>query len=222
MANITSIQNMNISTVAFSQALSDLSFKEFLVVIKPLLVFIIGMTIYAIFVFKFYRFLARRDILQLETKGYYAEYEGFVKHTLRLLFYVLENLILIPICIFFWSIVLATLLIMLSESPNPVTILLSAASLVAAVRITAYYNENLSQDLAKMVPFALLGVFLIDASSFRVNNAVTVAKELPSLLEFLLYYLLFVTALEFILRITHAVAGFMIKKELDETDPIKA
>jgi len=220
MANITmaAIKNVSLDTQDIASTFSGLSFQEFIAGIKPLLFFIVGVTIYAVFVFKFYRFLSRRDIFKLETQEYWQAYEGAFKHTLKLAFYVLENLVLIPLLVFFWSTVLAFLLLMLSKEPNPELVLLTGASIVAAVRITAYYNENLSQDLAKMVPFALLGVFLIDVSHFSISSAITAAKAVPSLFKVLLYYLFFVTALEFILRITHGIAGLVVKKKIETTE----
>ena len=46
----------------------QLSHLEAIQVLKPLLIFIMAVSLYAIFVFKFYRFLSRRDILQLKPR----------------------------------------------------------------------------------------------------------------------------------------------------------
>ncbi len=170
------------------------------------------MTIYAIFVYKFYKFLARRDIIHFKTR-YYESYEGVMNHVGRGLFYVLENLILIPILVFFWFFVLAALLLLLSKNLNPDSILLTSASIVAAVRITSYYSENLSQDLAKMIPFALLGVFLIDVSYFSITNSLQAAVAIPDLAQYLVYYLLFVILLEFVLRIVHGISSVFIGRD---------
>ncbi len=212
------ISAINMSAGALSKfSFSNFSLTAFITSAKPLLLFIVGMTIYSIFVFKFYKFLARKDILQLKTHKYYDAYEGAVKKLMRSFFYVLENLVLIPLFVFFWFAVLAVLLLVLSKNRDPGTILITSASIVAAVRITAYYNENLSQDLAKMIPFALLGVFLIDISYFSIADSIEVAKQLTSMWEYLIYYLLFLTGLEFILRIVHGIATLFILKEVAKT-----
>lgn len=212
---------LNMSQVDFSQlSLQHFSLADFWMNVKPLLGFIIGMAIYGVFIFKFYRFLAKRDVLELETHKYYEDYEGLLKKMLRSLFYVLENLVLIPLLVFFWFAVLASLLILLSKQDDPGIILLTAISIVAAVRITSYYNENLSQDLAKLIPFALLGVFLVDISYFSPSQSWEVAKEIPSLWQSLIYYLIFVTCLEFIMRVIHGISTLFMLKELakDEND----
>jgi len=196
-------------------ALQNFTVAEAQSILLPVIQFIIGMVIYSIFIFKFYRFLAKREILELETQKYYAAYEGIVHKVFKGIFYVLENLILIPILIFFWFAVLAALLMVLSKAP-PETILLTSAAIVATVRISAYYNENLSQDLAKMIPFALLGVFLVDITYFSINDTIATLKAMPHMLDFLLYYLLFVTLLEFILRIVHMVSKIFIRKQIQD------
>ncbi|MCK5177829.1 MAG: hypothetical protein KAQ92_08955, partial [Candidatus Aenigmarchaeota archaeon] len=43
---------------------------EAIEVLKPLAFFVLGMTVYAIFIFKFYRFLARKDIIPLNLNQY--------------------------------------------------------------------------------------------------------------------------------------------------------
>jgi len=213
--NVSSIGNVSLPTDALGNfTFADFSIGEYFSTIKPLLLFVIGMTIYAIFIFKFYRFLARKDVLQLKTKRFYAEYEGVMKRMFRSFFYVLENLIIIPLLVFFWFVVLALLLMFLGKNQDAGTILLIAASIVAAIRVTAYYNENLSQDLAKMIPFALLGVFLVDFSYFSVGGTLEMIKQIPSLWKQFLYYLLFVVGLEFILRIVHGLATLFILREV--------
>ena len=80
-------------------------------------------------------------------------------------------------------------------------ILLVSIALVSTVRIAAYYNEDLSKDLAKMQPFALLGIFLIDISYFSFSASLEVIKQIPSFWKIMIYYLIFAIVLEFILRI---------------------
>ena len=91
-------------------------------------------------------------------------------------------------------------------------VLLISVAIVAAVRVTAYYNEDLSKDLAKMLPFALLGVFLLDTSFFSFSEALTEIKQLFLLWENMIYYFIFVIGLEFVLRISHGFVSLFKKK----------
>ena len=75
-------------------------------------------------------------------------------------------------------------------------------AVLSAIRITAYYNEDLSRDLSKILPFALLAVFLIDLSYFSFSASIDALLLALLSWEIIIYYLGFVIALEFIMRIT--------------------
>ena len=66
--------------------------------------------------------------------------------------------------------------------------------------MTAYYNEDLSRDLAKILPFAVLGIFLIDASFFDMNASLDVLREANRHRETIFYYWAFLVVVEFALR----------------------
>ena len=50
-------------------------------------------------------------------------------------------------------------------------ILLVSMAVVGSIRVASYYNEALSTDLAKILPFALLGILLIDSSIVSLSGA---------------------------------------------------
>jgi hypothetical protein len=191
---------------AFSNLnLSDFSIVGYFTAVKPLVFFIIGMTVYAIFIFKFYKFLARRDMLQLKLKEYSEGFSGFLKEVFSRLFHTVEILIVIPLLVFFWFAVLAVLLLILAKNQSFDNVLLSSMALVATVRITAYYKEELSRDIAKVIPLALLAIFLIDASYFSIGSTSELVKQIPSSWQTLVNYLIFVIGLELVLRTINAL-----------------
>ena len=57
----------------------SLSITEAQSTITPLIFFIVGIVAYSVFIFKFYRFLARKDIFNLELQKYSKTFFGFVK-----------------------------------------------------------------------------------------------------------------------------------------------
>ncbi len=192
----------NLTNISASEVFADFSFLNYFSAIKPLVVLVIGIVIYAFFIFKFYRFLARRDLLKLELHKHSKKFSGIFSNFLQVILYIIENIFLIPIAIFIWFAVLAALLLFLSKAHTPETVLITSIALVAAVRITAYYSEDLSRDLAKIVPFTLLGVFLIDYTSvFSVQTSIETASQILSLWKEMLYYLMFVIIVELVLRI---------------------
>jgi len=174
-------------------------------ILRPLLLFVAGMVVYSLFIFHFYRFLARKDIFKLDLNQYNTSQHPTLKKIVHVFFYTIEYLILFPLFTFFWFAVLTSLLILLSKNQDIHNIIVVAIALVGAVRVTAYYNEDLSKDLAKMIPFALLGIFLVDISFFSIDSSLAVAKQIPDVFNSLIYYLFFIIVLEFVLRILYSI-----------------
>jgi hypothetical protein len=185
--------------------LSNLSYEAAKATIKPLSTFVAGMIVYSVFIFKFYRFIARRDIFKLNLADYASRSHPALEQTLSIIFYILEHIVIFPVITFFSFLVLAVLMAFLAKEQTVQTIILVSISIVAAVRVTAYVHEDLSRDLAKMLPFALLGIFLVDSSYLNYAQSVEVIKMLPGLGETMVYYLIFVILLEIILRLIHAI-----------------
>jgi len=192
---------------------SNFTVAEAVSLIKPLLLFIIGVSIYSIFIFKFYRFVAKREIFKFNLKKYNHSDFRKIKKFSHLLLYILKYLIIFPILTFFWFIVLSIILAFLSRNNTMQTVLLISFSLVAVIRIMAYYNEDLSKDLAKMLPFALLGVFLVDISYFSAGASLDSIKQLPDLWKIAVYYLIFIIILELSLRILFGIFRLFKSKE---------
>ncbi|MCA9497552.1 MAG: hypothetical protein KC589_11520 [Nanoarchaeota archaeon] len=175
--------------------------------LKPLIIFIFAMSIYSIFIFKFYRFLAKKDILKLGLDTYNTGNHWFIKSFFSIILYFLEYIIFLPLCIFFWFAILSVLLTFLAKSQSLSNIFLVSMAVVGTVRIMAYYNGNLARDLAKMLPFALLGVFLVDITYFNLYQSIQLIYDLRYLIGTLINYLAFIICLEFILRIIYIFRG---------------
>ena len=69
MVNLTGVTKLTETIPEIT--LSNFSILEYYQAIQPLLFFVLGVTVYSIFIFKFYRFLSRRDIIKfkLEAQG---------------------------------------------------------------------------------------------------------------------------------------------------------
>ena len=173
---------------------------EYGTIIKLILI-TIPIVVYAVFIFYFYRFLARKNIIELNLNQYNTYEAGFFFKVFKIFFYTLEYIIILPIITFFWYTVLAVLTLLLTPELPLGTILLTTAALIAAVRVTAYISENLSQDLAKMLPLTLLGVALTKQSLFEFSNYLARIAEVPTLLTEIYYFLGFIIAIELIMRV---------------------
>ena len=148
---------------------------------------------------------ARKNIFELDFTKYNTSSHPLLKKLVGFIFYVVEYVLLFPVFTFFWFIVFSVLLSFMAKSQVVGNILLVSIALVSAVRLAAYYDEDLSKDLAKMLPFALLGIFLVDISYFSFSTSIETLKLIPSFWKTMVYYLVFAIVLEFILRIGYGI-----------------
>jgi len=192
-------------------AAQTFSLEEGLFLMKPLLIFILGMAVYSMFIFKFYRFVARRDVFKTNSKKKDGSNKTGLGKFFTYIVYIFKHIFALPIIIFFWFVILSVILAFLSKQEGAQMVLLVSIALIATIRIMAYYNEDLSKDLAKMLPFALLGIFLVDISFFSTENSFNVIAQIPSLWNILVYYFIFLILLEFVLRLVFQVYKWISK-----------
>ncbi|MEM3074754.1 MAG: hypothetical protein QW727_02320 [Candidatus Pacearchaeota archaeon] len=172
--------------------------------LKPYIIlgtFIVFVTIYSIFIWKFYKFFARRDLLELNLSQYNKYEHDFTRKFFAILLFILEYIIILPIVTFFWFFVVTLILFLLAPGQNISNILLISAVLVGVVRITSYYSENLSEDLAKLFPLTILVVAISTPGFFNLENILSKLSSITSLFTNILLYLLVIMILEFLLRI---------------------
>jgi hypothetical protein len=172
-------------------------------------IFIVLVTLYALFVWKFYRFLGKRDLLELNLSKYNTTANKFF----AVLLFILEYIVILPIVVFFWFFVVALILLVLAKEHTINSILLISAVIVGAVRITSYYKEDLSRDLAKMFPFTILAVAILTPGFLDLQDTISKISAVPNLLSNILIYLVIIMVLEFILRIV-----FLIMPPIDDED----
>jgi len=171
---------------------------------KPFVIvgfFTILIAVYAILAWVFYRFLAKRDLLELNLGQYNKSQHPFLFKIFAVLLYLLEYMIVLPLFVFLWFGILAIFILRLSTEQVVSQILLISACVVAATRLISYFNQDLSRDIAKVFPFTILAVFLIDPTSFSMQAIINSMKEIPALFNPILNYLLFVVFLESFMRL---------------------
>ena len=189
---------------------TDLNIYDALDLLRPVAVYIGGMTVYAVFVFTFYRFVASRDMFALDLSKYEESRFQFVRSFLQVIMYLAKYIILFPVFAFFWFAVVTLILAFLAKDQSFSQVLLMGLATVGTIRVSAYINEDLSRDLAKMLPFAVLGLFLINTSFFQIEDSLVILNESMTYLDNILYYLAFLIALEFALRLIMAILMFVI------------
>ena len=178
----------------------------------PTLIAVIAIAAYSGFVFMFYRVLAKKDLITLDLSTYADDFSGKIKKYLRSMLFVVQYLVVIPILIAFWTLVLAAILTLLSNSTDHARNALIATAVVGAVRILSYWTEELSRDVAKMLPFAVLGVFLVDSTSIKWSEFQELVSSLPQLAESFLSSLILLAILETLLRIITTISRIRSKR----------
>jgi hypothetical protein len=157
--------------------------------------------VYAIFIWKFYRWVSKKDILELNLNKYNTSTHSGMKKFMAVVFYFIEYLIILPIVVFIWFLGFTVFLMLLTENLNLSALLIISATILTAIRMTAYYKVDLSRDLAKLLPFTLLGVSITQFGTFSFENVLGHLSQIPNFIQEIAVYLLFIVIIEFFLRI---------------------
>ncbi len=169
---------------------------------SALSVFLFGILIalISLFVFYFYRSFSKKDLIVLNLNQYNRYEHPVIGKVLAVVLYFLEYMVIIPFLIFIWFGALSIVLLLVAEESAVPQILILTASLVVAVRILAYFADEISKDLAKLFPFIALSIFLLRPGSLNFGGVTLRLQELPLLFNEILSYILLIFVLEIILR----------------------
>ena len=182
--------------------LRELSLSDAIILLRPAALFAVGVAIYSILIFNLYRFMSKKDIFNLDFSRFEERSHPVFRKTLHLIFYSAKYILVFPLFAFLWFGVLVVMVAFLSKTQEVEDLLLIAMAVLTAVRVTSYYTEDLSRDIAKMLPFALLGIFLIDLRYFDLSSSTDLLNRVGDEWKSIFYYWMFIILLEFVLRIT--------------------
>ena len=178
--------------------------------IYDLIGFSIGMVIYGIFVYHFYKFLSKRDLFSFNLEKKIAQ--GTFKSTgekrsiaPRTAAFITTKLFIFPFVIFVWFLGYSSFMFLLVQNMPTETIFLVASGLIIAIRISAYYNEDLSKDIAKLVPFTLLGIFLLNPQFYSFSDTLTRLYEIPNFIIQIASFIILAMIVEIILSIFYLI-----------------
>jgi hypothetical protein len=126
----------------------------------------------------------------------------------------LKYFLAFPFIAFIFFMGFSLLMLFLTRGYQIEAVLSTSFAIIAAIRIAAYYSEDLSKDVAKMLPFALLGVFLVDPSYFRFEDIIQRIETLPEFFTLSFQFIFFIILIEWILRILLTIRYAITKKKL--------
>ena len=127
--------------------------------------------------------------------------------------YFFKYLIIFPVYSFIWFIIFSFLLVLIAKTRPIGEIMFFGIVIVSVTRIAAYASPKLAEDMAKLLPWALIIVFLTDPTSITIesiqisfNNFV---QEIPNVAK----YLIFIAFVEWFLRSGNWMIGSDKKKD---------
>jgi hypothetical protein len=163
-------------------------------------------TIYAIFIWKYYRFLASRDTIELNLKRYNKSKHPRLEKFFAVLLFTLEYMVVLPFLVFFWFVIQSLFLLALSQHHDVNIILLISAAIIISIRISAYIGEDLSKDIAKILPFTILAAFLLGQEFFDLSVIYERVSQILLRFNNILLFLIAIFVVEFVLRGLYSLA----------------
>ena len=181
--------------------------------IWDLVAYTAGMVLYSFFVWKFYRFVSRREIIPINIEKYSSK---GTRSPFKIGAYVASYVLLFPFILFLWFFVYSFFIYFLARDIPTGTVLLISITVITAIRVTAYYQEDLAKDLGKLLPFALLAIFLTSpvffsdtGNFFSLDDLETRFSEIPLLSMEIIKFVLYAIFVEAFLRTV-----FVIKRKI--------
>jgi len=195
--------------------------------IYDLIGFSIGMVVYGIFVYHFYKFLSKRDIFSINigekiSKAKFKSSGQKKSVAPRIIAFIATRLFIFPFVIFLWFIGYSSFMFLLVQNMPTETIFLVSSGLIIAIRISAYYHEDLSRDIAKLVPFTLLGIFLFNPQFYSFSDTLSRLFEIPSFIVQIASFILLAMIIEIVFSTLYLVKyKFFHKESPDTSDGLK-
>ena len=180
---------------------------------------IILVVVYSVIFWKFHRFIAHKNIFELNLNQYNTSYHPALSKFIAVFFYILEYLIIMPIIILIWFGLFTIFLILLTEGTEVQHIIIASAIIVGAIRMIAYlpkYGETLAKEIAKLLPLTLLAIAVVKSGFFDLQRVISHISQIPTFLNQIGLYLLFILFLEILMRIFDFIISLFSPEEARE------
>jgi len=174
---------------------------------------ILGLTGFSIFVWYFYRFISRRELIP---RFYIKKVRN--KSKTKFLAYWILNITCFPIIVFVWFSLYSILIFLLATDLSFDLIMFASMALIGVIRITAYFKEELARDVGKIIPFSMLAMFLTAGTLFINPDFLSHEKIIESIIEFqnripgIVVSILLISVIEGVLR-----GSFFVKRRFFST-----
>lgn len=185
-----------------------------------LLMFVFGMLIYSIFIWHSYKKLARRDIFKIDLKKYDLSEASHktLKKVWSVLLYILKYGVLFPFYVILWFFMFSIFLFLLGTGISAQNVIFISISYIATTRIASYYKEDLSNDLAKLLPFSLLAILITNPSFFSIDMVLQRFSQLTAFGSKIFEFLVFIVFLEWIIRFFYVIKNALFPEKIQEAE----
>ena len=160
---------------------------------------------YCLLIYHFYRFAAKRDIFGFNALKIELDRNDLSEEMRDTLYGAIKYGVMFPVIVFLWFTGFSILLFFLAKELPTAQILLISVSFVTAIRLASYYHEDLSRDMAKLFPFVLLGIAIVEPGFFSLELIVNRINSLLDFLPDLPVYFFFIVLVEWALRVLLAL-----------------
>jgi hypothetical protein len=174
--------------------------------IISLLYFALSIVVYSVIIWHFYRYIAKRDCFKIRSINH-PRAVGFLKY-----------FFLFPFVASLFFLGFSLMMLVLTRNYEIPGILSISFALITAIRVVSYYSEDLSKDVAKMLPFALLGLFLVDSTYFNIEEITAKFSSIPDFLSTAIQFILLIIITEWILRVSLRIGVFVKRHRRCKSD----
>jgi len=193
MAESLTISFANLAGGIYAQMQAQLGVNTANIIVMALCIAFFGAVIGV-----FWKTLSRRNMIEVDWKKVQG---SFKKQVFERVKFGLEYVIIFPLATFVWFVVLTVFLYFMSKTASIADMMFISISLVAATRVCAYFDEDIAGDVAKVVPIAILGVFLTEPTMFSPIIMEQRLSEMATLIGDAVPYLVMLIVLEVVLRL---------------------
>ena len=170
-------------------------------ILIPSSLFALSVALFGFIIFNLHRSMSVRNALGIDLSGLRKSGRPLFIFLYGVAYVALYGLVF-PLLAYVWFCVLVTLLAFLHNTKGPEDLLLIGMAVLTSVRVTAYYNEDLSKDIAKILPYGLLGIFLVNLGQFDYERSVGLLERTVSEEDTAFYYWVYISGQELVLRVT--------------------
>ena len=180
--------------------------RQFLILLISTIVLFLAIFIMWYF---YHKQLSKKDLFDIPKIDSNSKFVSFINR----LVYFSKYIIVFPLYSFIWFLIFSFLLVLIAKSRPIGEIMFFGIVIVSVTRISAYVSSKLAEDMAKLLPWALIIIFLIDPQSITIRSVQasfnSFMQEIPKVAK----YLIFIAFVEWSLRIGNWMIGFNKKKD---------